>query len=89
MIVAAAVKVRVSQDNKIYDFVFPCHRHSDIPYILCKLKAFYEVLEEGFLTDKGEFLNRYDASTHAYECSQLVETIEEPYITCLFSEDLW
>lgn len=44
---------------------------------------------EGFLTDKGDFLDRWEAADHAYECGQLVETAEEPRIDRLISEDLW
>lgn len=89
MIASAAVKIRVCKDHKVYSFIFPCHRHADVYYILERFGLPYKVLEEGFLTDEDKFLDRYDAATHAYECAQLVETMEEPRITCLFSEDLW
>ena len=49
----------------------------------------YFIGEEGFLTDKGEFLDRWEAADHAYECGQLIETAEEPRIDRLMSEDLW
>lgn len=89
MIASAAVKVKIVKDHKISSFIFPCHRHADVPYIFHKLKVPYGIVEEGFLTDDGEFLDRYDAAAHVYECGQLIETMEEPKITCLFSEDLW
>lgn len=44
--------------------------------------------EQGFLTDKKEFLNREDAAEYAVKCGQLKET-ELKIPGTLFSEDLW
>ena len=38
---------------------------------------------QGFITDSGDFLNRYDAGKHAAQCGQM----DRP--CCLVSEDLW
>lgn len=38
----------------------------------------------GFVTDKGEFLNRKQAGRHAFECGQI-----EALTDCLLSEDVW
>jgi hypothetical protein len=38
---------------------------------------------EGFVNDKGNFLNRKEAAVHAYECGQINELLKE-----LFSSDL-
>lgn len=39
---------------------------------------------QGFVTDKGKFLNRKEAGKHAYECGQI-----NKLINCLMSEDLY
>ena len=39
---------------------------------------------QGFVTDKGEFLDRYDAAKYAYEHGQITY-----HKNMLFSEDLW
>jgi hypothetical protein len=44
--------------------------------------------DEGFFTDKGEFLDRRSAADHAYECGQLIEDAETERIEVLMSEDL-
>lgn len=94
MIVSAAVKVcflpcETVEDEVIY--LVRRHRHckealDDRGYILGKD---YKIVQEGFITDKDEYLDRREAADHAYECGQLVETAEEPRIEVLFSEDLW
>ena len=89
MIVSAAVKL-ILDDYAGTEVCIPVHRHKDGKVIGEKLlgyKPFVDV--EGFLTDKGEFLDRREAADHAYECGQLVETAEELRIDRLMSEDLW
>ena len=89
MIVSAAVKI-ILDDYAGTEFCIPVHRHKDIIVIgkqMLGYKPFVD--EEGFLTDKGEFLDRQEAADHAYECGQLIETAEEPRIDKLMSEDLW
>lgn len=94
MIVSAAVKYHLLPCESIEDeIIVAVRRHCEC---LSKLKAHgyrpgidFEIVEEGFLTDKGEFLDRREAADHAYECGQLVETAEEPRIDKLMSEDLW
>jgi hypothetical protein len=41
----------------------------------------------GFIDDKGNFLNRKDAAKHAFECGQLPNDKTCP--DCILSEDLW
>ena len=90
MIVRAAIKYKIYYLDK--EVILPLHRHCDGGIIL---KAFgftpgdFKIIEQGFLTDKGEFLDRREAADYAYECGQLMETAEEPRIDVLFSEDLW
>ena len=74
------------------EVILPLHRHGDGGKILKELgfeTNDFKILEQGFLTEKGEFLDRRAAADHAYECGQLIETAEEPRIEILFSEDLW
>ena len=89
MIVSAAVKI-ILDDYMGTEVCIPVHRHKDskvIGEMLLGYKPFIDA--EGFLTDKGIFLDRREAADHAYECGQLVETAEEPRIDRLMSEDLW
>ena len=89
MIVSAAVKV-ILDDYCGSEVCIPIHRHKDITPICQSLLGYKPFLDaEGFLTDKGEFLDRWEAADHAYECGQLIETAEEPRIDRLMSEDLW
>lgn len=89
MIVSAAVKV-VLDDYCGTTVCIPVHRHKD-GIAICEMLLGYKpyCLAEGFLTDVNEFLDRWEAADHAYECGQLVETAEEPRIDRLMSEDLW
>jgi hypothetical protein len=41
-------------------------------------------IEQGFVDDAGNFLNRKDAAKHAYECGQIPELA-----LTLYSEDVW
>lgn len=93
MIICAALLIQI--DGLDHTTVVPCHRHSD-GYILLKELGYkptthYEILEDGFIDHKGEFLNRFDAWTHAVECGQMCSTIKETQIQkgILFSEDLY
>ena len=89
MIVSAAVKL-ILDDYAGSEVCIPVHRHKDRIIIGEQLLGYKPFLdEEGFLTDKGEFLDRWEAADHAYECGQLIETAEEPRIDRLMSEDLW
>lgn len=93
MIVRAAIKYKIYYLDK--EVILPLHRHCDGGIIL---KAFgftpddFEIIEQGFLTEKGEFLSREAALFHAIECGQLEEDPEDlAAITSgvLMSEDLW
>lgn len=86
MIDKAAVEIMDYKQEKL--IIIPCHRHSDAFEILhlfgYKLSD-YRVVEQGFLTDNNEFLNRVNAKWHAIDCGQIQDT-EYPG---LYSEDLW
>ena len=91
MILAAAIKFHIDSTNQ--DVVLCGSRHHQIFKQLEPLGfeagKGYKVIEQGFITDRGHFMDRYHAWYEAYACGQL-----KPAILCrntkeLFSEDLW
>lgn len=102
MIVSACVRFHTIEYNRIpwddstkigstmYDI--PCHRHADAFYIISQ---FFDAsmidktkTEQGFLTQDGTFLNRYDAMNEAIASNQLPPSAREACVE-LYSEDLW
>lgn len=102
MIVSACVRFYTNEYNKIpWDdrtkipstmFDIPCHRHADAFYIISQFLDAGEIdkprTEQGFLTQDGTFLNRYDAMDEAIKCDQLPPSAKEACAE-LYSEDLW
>jgi hypothetical protein len=102
MIVSACVRFHTNEYNKIpWDdrtkipstmFDIPCHRHADAFYIISQFLDAGEIdkprTEQGFLTQDGTFLNRYDAMDEAIKCNQLPPSAKEARAE-LYSEDLW
>ena len=102
MITSACVKFYTKEYNKIpWDgrtkvpstmFDIPCHRHADAFYIISQFLDAGEIdkpkTEQGFLTQDGTFLNRYDAMDEAIKCGQLPPEAKEQCAE-LYSEDLW
>ena len=89
MIVSGAVKIYIP---KLTEMIMPVHRHKDARTIMTQLLGYdwsSYAYQDGFLTDKGEFLDRHTAAIHAYECGQLVEDAETERIEILMTEDLW
>lgn len=94
MIVAAAIKFHIDKTDK--DVVLCGVRHGDCFAQLRDLgfepKKGYREIEQGFVDNKGNFLNRKEAWHTAAMCMQLslndviTETRSDPE---LFSEDLW
>jgi hypothetical protein len=89
MITKAAVKIFDERQNK--EWTIPCMRHCDAFYILkefgYKKNIDYKELEQGFLDENDNFLNRVEAWEEARRCRQL--KMVDPTYHCLFSEDLW
>lgn len=89
MIVKAAVKIYDKRQDK--EIIIPCHRHCDAFYILkefdYKKTDDYEELEQGFLDEHDNFLNRVDAWHEAYKYRQI--KMIDPSCHQLYSEDLW
>ena len=63
-------------------------RHADILGMLFKNQIPYNKKEmtQGFLTNSGQFVDRYDAKIIAKNANQIVE---ETGLLELFSEDIW
>ena len=104
MIASACVRIYTKPESKFMDTMFdiPCHRHADAYEILhmFRLRRYmeYDVIAEGFLDDKDNFLSRVDAWSEAFHCAQFPEKVMEQYWTgekdpmvptALYSEDLW
>lgn len=77
-------------ESKMFDI--PCHRHADAFYIISQFLSADEIdkpkTEQGFLTQDGTFLNRYDAMDEAIRCGQLPPMAKQNCME-LYSEDLW
>ena len=93
MIICAALKIQI--EGLFHTTIIPCRRHGDGHSIIADFKNEKRatVLEEGFITHTGEFLNRTDAYTHAMQCGQLTQTTrwykEDHGDRELYSEDLY
>ena len=85
MITASAI--RIYPKNSDYPVIWTGKRHADIFEDMTKRGIQYDrkTLEQGFYTDDGQFLDRYDSKEHAIACGQIVSS----EFAELFSEDLW
>ena len=83
MITLVALKTR----NKLY-IGLPGQRHDSV--ILKAIsegeKTGFDNSVQGFMTDKGVFLDRHAAAKHAFLCGQITEWKEGDII---MSEELW
>lgn len=101
MIISACVRFhtveyyKTPQDSQaelsmMYDI--PCHRYADAFYIISQFLDPKQIdesrTEQGFLTDDGTFLDKYDAMQHAIACGQLPPDADKVHKE-LYSEDLW
>ena len=98
MIICAAVKTSfINHLGKEVTVMITGHRHGDCFETMAKcgvpMPKDRHDEEQGFMTEKGDFLNRKDAFKHALECGQLASTIryfkETRNEDELFSEDLY
>ena len=89
MITKAAVKIFDIKQNK--EIILPAHRHADIYEILYKLgykkNIDYYKIQEGFLDEDDNFLDRHAAWLDAVYSHQLL-VINNNYKE-LFSEDIY
>lgn len=86
MIIASAVKV--IPINSDYPIIVTGLRHADCYEKLHDMKIDYNrhQIQEGFMTDKNQMVNRIKAKQIAYECGQIKDTDDCP---ALYSEDIW
>lgn len=87
MIVCAAIKIETGE-------VFSGRRHFDCIQSIIKAKKHKSSVAkgaiQGFLDDKGNFLNRKEAKKHFFDCGQVsVYGKYGIHPTELFSEDLY
>ena len=95
MLICAALLVQL--ENVKDPVIVPCIRHGDGILLIRQLgfapKTKYKILKQGFVTHKGEFLDRYESYEHAIDCGQLSQTVrwhkEDSGETELYSEDLY
>jgi len=73
MIVCAAIKIQI--EGLDHETIVPALRHGHVYMLLQDLcyapKTKYKEIEQGFITNKGDFLNRKKAYEHAAMCGQL------------------
>lgn len=95
MIICAAIKIQV--EGLDHETIIPCRRHVDRFKILedlgFKSSVGYKELTQGFITHRGEFLDRKQAFNHACHCGQLSQSTlwykEDHNDDELYSEDLY
>lgn len=65
-------------------------RHAEIFHDMFLLQINYDkkLSKQGFLTNDGRFVDRYEAKNIAVEAGQLIVPVEQTYAQ-LFSEDVW
>lgn len=87
-IIAAAIQF-YNEETKSY-IVMTGIRHADIFLDMYKLHIDYnkKLYKQGFITNHGNFVDRYAAKEIAVAAEQLIVPIEETYAE-LFSEDVW
>lgn len=95
MIVAAAVRYKpalLPDATPLVIFVPAPARHSDILHALWQInRGAHSDCEQGFINDRGEFMNRTDAFVHAIACDQKFTERSTRWegLHELYSEDLW
>ena len=95
MIICAAIKIQI--EGLDHETIIPCRRHGDgfklIKDFGLKPRVGYKEIEQGFITNFGEFLNRKDAYAHALKCGQISISVkaykDEHEEDELYSEDLY
>jgi hypothetical protein len=101
MIIAAAIK---TADGRVWSVTRP-GRHDAVFLLIAEAIAFdigshnpserdrwnsfLDSHRQGFVTDKGVFLDRAEALQHAMGCGQIERLVNPGAIPVLTSEDLW
>lgn len=94
MILCAAIEIAFQRDGRTVSAVVPGHRHNDCLELMATLGVPRDRQEvEGFITHRGDFLDRYNAYNHALRCGQLSDTTREHKASKgeqqLYSEDIY
>ena len=95
MIICAAIKLTDTEQNK--SIVVCGHRHGDCFQMIGNLNERWRkvhCVNQGFITHKGEFLDRKEAYKHAVVCGQINQHTgwyreDNKYEEELYSEDLY
>lgn len=87
-LIASAIKF-YNEDNGKW-IVMTGIRHANILYDMYTLKIKYDksLCIQGFLTNDGDFVDRYEAKDIAIKANQIIVPFEDTYPE-LFSEDVW
>lgn len=85
MITGSAVKRR---DGTFLALPKPNRHHHVLRALVAEGEKTPIIGEQGFVDDKGNFLDRMQARMHAVECGQVEEDNLDHYRE-IFSEDLW
>lgn len=94
MIICAAIKCVMNNEDKT-SLVIGGRRHSDCLATVTQLSdPWRDCLKiQGFITDKGDFLDRFHAYLEVIHCGQLSQTTkwykQDKCDTELYSEDLY
>ena len=94
MIICAAIKLNMQNELQT-ELIVPGRRHGDCWLVISQLNDNWRgaTRTEGFITHKGEFLDRKEALVHALGCGQLSQSTRwykfDDDQTELYSEDLY
>lgn len=78
----------IAIDGRVISLDKPARHHNVIWYMINDLGYEIPVIgEQGFINEKGEFLNRKDAKTEALKYNQIIEG--KGKLPELYSEDVW
>lgn len=80
-IVKSAIRFHVSHNTEL---VIAARRHADAYEQAYKMLGFMPTAEEGFITSKDQFVDRYEAKYLAWDAGQVMNQ-DGP----LYSEDIW
>lgn len=95
MLVCSAVKLKIEKTGEEVILCGPRHHfvYEQLAGLGFKPKKGYDVLIDGFVDEKGNFMNREDAFKYAIKIGQVNANIRNEYWkgtkVQLYSEDLW
>ncbi len=80
----------IAADGKIITVPRPGRHHNVIWYMVGELGYHPPIIgEQGFVNEKGEFLNRIEAKAEAIRCNQIIPGQGRGEYPELYSEDVW